>query len=263
MRVFAAAALASATLSAHPEIEAGLARLNAEIAERPADAELYLQRGELYAKHEDWISAEANYLRAAEIAPRHPRLALARGELELAAGRPSAARALLDEALARDPRDAAAHVLRGRAHRALGSDGAAITDFDSALSLLASPPPELFLERASLLPPAAAIRSLDEGVARLGQVVTLHLRALALEESLGRIDEAAARLGRLAAESERPETWLKRRGDLFARAGRGREARAAYAAAIAAIEKLPDWLRASPDTAHLASELARLTAPSS
>ncbi len=250
----------AAALSAHPEIEAGLTRLNQEITASPADADRYLQRGELYARHEDWVSAEANYLRAAELSPRLPRLAQARGALELSTGRPTAALALLDAALALDPADAAARVLRARAHRALKSDAAAIADLEAALTLLTTPPPELFLERAALLTPAAALRSLDQGIARLGPVVTLHLRALALEESLGLIDAAAARLDRLAAESERQETWLKRRGDLLARAGRDREARASYASALAAIAALPEWLRASPDTARLAAQLAQLTA---
>jgi tetratricopeptide (TPR) repeat protein len=262
-RILAAFVLGAAALPAHPEIEAGLARLNAEIAARPDAAALYLQRGELYAKHEDWVHAEANYLRAAELEPRLPRLAQARGALELAAGRPAAARALLDAALELDPRDAAALVLRSRAPRAQGAEAAALADLGAALALLPEPPPELFLERAALLPAAAAIASLDEGIARLGPVVTLHLRALALEESLGRTDDAAARLARLAADSERKESWLRRRGDLLARAGRDREARAAYAAALEAIAALPDWLRTSPGTARLAAELAPLAAPAS
>ncbi|MBL9199871.1 MAG: hypothetical protein JNL39_05150, partial [Opitutaceae bacterium] len=135
--------------------------------------------------------------------------------------------------------------------------------FDAALALLAAPPPELMLERAALLPPAAALRTLEEAIARLGSIVTLHQRALALEEATGRIDDAAARLARLAAESERPENWHRRRGDLLARAGRAAEARSAYAAGLDAIAALPAWLRASPDTVRLAAELAQLAAPRS
>lgn len=262
-RLFAVALVGTAALMAHPEIDAALTRLNSEIAANPTQAELYLERGELYAKHEDWMHAEANYLRAAELAPKLPRLAQARGALELAAGRPVAARALLDEAVAQDSLDVTALVLRARAHRALEARTAAITDLDAALALLAAPPPELLLERAALLPPAAAIRSLDDGIALLGPVVTLHLRAVALEESLGRINDAAARFSRLAAESERPEGWHKRRGDLLARAGRAAEARAAYAAALGAIAALPAWLRESPDTARLAAELGDLVGPRS
>jgi predicted Zn-dependent protease len=253
----------SAALRAHPEIEAALNRLNAQIASSPNDADLYVERGELYAKHQEWIMAEANYLRAAELAPQHPRLSYVRGALELATDRPADACAHLDAALQRDPANPEALVLRARAKVALADRAAALDDFNTALTRIASPPPELYLERAKLLSPAAAVRSLDEGVARLGPVVTLHLAAIALEESLGQIDAAVSRLNRLAAESERKETWLKMRGDLLLRSGRGSEARASYVSALAAINALPEWLRTSPDTKKLTVELTRLVASNS
>jgi tetratricopeptide (TPR) repeat protein len=247
------------TLVAHPEIEDALVRLNAQISAAPNDAELYLQRGELYARHDEWIVAEANYLRAAELAPQHPRLDRARGAIALATGRFQEARTFFNAALGRSPDDAETLVLRARAHAALKSNAAAVADFNRALALIAEPPPELFLERAALLAPLDAIRSLDEGLARLGAAVSLHVRAIALEESLGRIDAAAARFAILAEQSERKEGWLKRQGDLLARAGRQPEARVAYEAALAAIAALPAWLRSSPDATKLAAELVRLT----
>lgn len=253
--------LSGLSARAHPEIEDAVARINAQIAAAPGEAALYLDRGELYARHEDWVAAEANYLRAGELAPNLPRLAALRGALALATGHAAEAKAHLDRALTRTPDDLETLILRARTHATLGARDAARLDYDAALARASAPAPDLFLERAALLPADAAIRSLDEAIARLGSVVTLHLRALALEESLGRIDAAAARLDRLAAESERRESWLKRRGDLLARAGRVAEARAAYSAALAAIESLPEWLRAAPDTVKLTAELARLGGP--
>ncbi len=258
--VLLACALCVAGLRAHPEIEEALVRLNGEIAASPANPDLYLDRGALYAQHAEWITAEANYLLAAELAPTHPRLARLRGALALSTRDARAAIAFLDTALAHSPRDGEALVLRARAHVALGVRSAAITDLTTALATLATPPPELFLERAALLPAADALRSLDEAIVRIGPAVSLHLRALALEESLGRVDAALARLATLAVQSERQETWLKRRGDLLARAGRHDEARAAYATALAAISALPDWLRTGPDTVQLTSELRQLAA---
>jgi tetratricopeptide (TPR) repeat protein len=248
-----------AALRAHPEIEEALNRLNAQIAANPNEADLYVQRGELYARHEEWIVAEANYLRAAELAPRHDRLPLLRGALELATGRPADARAHLTAALEQNPANPEALVLRARALVALQDRVSAIADFNAALASIASPPPELYLECAKLLPPPEALRSLDEGLARLGPAVTLHLAALVLEESLGRIDAAVARIDRIAADSERKESWFKRRGDLLLRAGRPAEARASYVSALVAIQSLPDWLRASPDAQQLTAELKRLT----
>ncbi len=256
--IFAVIASA-AKLTAHPEIEEALARLNTQIAAAPAEAAGDVERGEHYAPQAEWLSAEANFLRAAELTPEDARLARARGALELAMQHPAAARGFLDAALSRNPRDADALVLRARAHALLKSPALALADFDAAIALIAAPTPELFLERAALLAPAAAVRSLDEAIARIGPAMVLQLRAVALEEALGRIDAAVARLDAIAAQSERKEQWLKRRGDVLANAGRERDARRAYAAALDAIAALPAWLRESPDTSRLTLELQQLT----
>jgi tetratricopeptide (TPR) repeat protein len=243
---------------AHLEIEAALEELNARIAATPSNPELYLERGELYAKHQEWLFAEANFLRAAELAPSLPRLDCARGSLALAMGAYPEARLHLDRALKLNSRDAEALILRSRARAAVDDRTGALTDLETALKCLPNPRPELFLERAALLAPAEAIRSLDAAIARLGPVHTLELRALELEETAGLIDAALVRLITIAAHTERKEMWHKRRGDLLARAGRMKEARNAYADALAAIAALPGWLRESPDTTQLIAELTRL-----
>lgn len=256
---FVLALLGATAASAHPEIDEALARLSAQLAAAPADASLYLARGELYAKHAEWPLAEANYLRAAELSPHLPRLDLARGELALATGHPAEARALLDRAVAAAPADPSALILRARARAQLGLRPAALADYTAALRLLPAPAPELVLERTALFAsPADALRSLDEAIAHLGPIITLHLRALDLELALGRTDAALARLSVLTAASEHPAPYLKRRGDLLATAGRPAEARAAYAAALASIAALPPWLAQSHDNARLSTELARL-----
>lgn len=262
---FALFALATAALRAHPEIEAGLARLNTALAAEPRNADLLLERGELYARHEEWIHAEANYLAAAEIAPRHAGIARARGALALAQGRPSEALPLLDEARMLEPNEPTTRIMRARALGKLGRNAEAGVEYDHILNQLRSPSPDLILERAALLAPAEALQALEGAISRLGPVPALELRALALEESLGRIDAALARLDRLTAAAERKETWLRRRGDLLLRAGRQTDARAAYAAALTALATLPEWLRDSPESANLAKELATLShsAPSS
>ncbi len=244
---------------AHPEIEDALNRLNAVIAAQPRVADHYVERGALYARHEEWVVAEANYLRAAELAPQHPRLPQLCGALALATGRAAEARAHLDTAFARDPKNPELLVLRARAKAALADRTGAVADLNAALALNIAAPPELYLERARLLSTAEALPSLEEGLARLGPAITLEIAALALEESLGRIDSAVDRIDRLTEDSERKESWLKRRGDLLVRAGRIAEARTSYVSALAAIQALPDWLRASPDAQQLAAELKRLT----
>jgi predicted negative regulator of RcsB-dependent stress response len=101
------------------------------------------------------------------------------------------------------------------------------------------------LERAQALASAGdghvaeALRSLDEGVAELGPVVTLQLLAIELELRRKTYDAALARLDAVAAQSPRKETWLERRGQILASAGRAAEAGEAFVAALAAVEALP------------------------
>ena len=254
-------ALATAAACAHPEIEAGLARLNAALAAEPRNADLLLERGELYTRHEEWIQAEANYLAAFELAPRHPGIARARGALSLARGRPAEALPFLEQARDLDPEEPTTRILRARALVKMGRTSEAGDEYDHVLRRLRSPSPDLFLERASLLEPADALQVLEGALNRTGPVPALELRALALEESLARTDAALARIDRLTAAAERKEAWLRRRGDVLLRAGRAKEAREAYGAALAALAALPDWLRESPESVNLAKELATLSHP--
>jgi tetratricopeptide (TPR) repeat protein len=242
----------------HPEIEAALHYLNPLIAAAPRDAGLLLRRGQLYAQHEDWVAAEANYLRAAELDPAFPGLLRAQGALALAQKSPRAACAHFDAALAAAPEDAEALILRSRARKSLGDRSSARSDLARAVGLVAAPRPELILELAALQDaPAAAIATLDAAIARIGPAMTLHLRALEIAESAGLTASALARIDAIAATSERRELWLKRRGDLLARVGRAGESRAAYAAALALIDALPEWLQQSHDTRQLAVEIRR------
>lgn len=259
--VLAAAAL---RLTAHPETAAARAELDRLIVEFPTEPELYLRRAELRLEHAEWPEAEADLRRAAALAPKSPRVALGLGQVCLGRGEFAAARGHFDATLALTPRDAEALILRARTRARLSDPAGAHADYSAALAQLETPSPDLFLARAALpLAPDVALRGIDEGLARLGPALPLIERALALELQLGRFDAALARLDTLLIGAERKEAWLKRRGDILAAAGRPAEARTAYAAALAAITALPAWLRDSSETAHLATELTRLTATSS
>ena len=79
-----------------------------------------------------------------------------------------------------------------------------------------------------------------------------------LELQLARTDSALQRLTRLAAHAERPETYHRRRGDILFQANRLTEARRAYTDALAAIDRLPEWLRLSEPTQQLIAQLTPL-----
>ena len=112
------------------------------------------------------------------------------------------------------------------------------------------PEPELYLERAQVLGEDKryvheALRGLDEGIKRLGPLVTLELAAIEIELRRKNYDAALTRLDLIAAQSERKEMWLVRRGEILKAAGRNEEAHVAFNAALVAIESLPSARRQS------------------
>jgi tetratricopeptide (TPR) repeat protein len=184
------------------------------------------------------------------------------GKLRLEAGAPAKAMPALDAYVARRPDDSEGHAYRARALVALGRPVEGAASFTRALEAMPQdrPRPEYYLERARALESAgtehlnAALRGLDEGLARLGQPVVLQNYAIELELERGAYDGALARLERLADGSARKETWLVRRGEILESAGRLEEARAAYRSSLVAIRELPPSRRRNRAVTRLEAE---------
>ena len=249
---------------AHPAIEVQVAALTKQIELDPGNATLYLRRGELHRVHRDWDTAMADYERAHSLDPELDIVHLSRGRMLLEAGWPKAAKVALDRFVSRRPDHVTARVTRARVLAKLGRYRAAAADFTRAIALIQSPHkpiPEYYLERARALAAAGpahldqALRGLDEGVERLGPLVTLQLYAIELELKAKRYDAALARLDRIAAGAARKERWLARRGEILAHAGRHAEARAAWVQARTAIAALPPRRRGTRAVAELENRI--------
>ena len=247
--------LAASVLTAHPDVELQIRDLTARIAREPQNPTLWMQRGELNRIHRSWAEAESDYRHARKIQPDLEVVDFLLGRMKLDAGQPKQAKKYLDRFLAAQPGHAKALVQRGRALVRLGQPLAAAGDYTQALEAFDRnddrPDPSYYLDRARALVEAGpqhtetALRGIDEGLERWGRVITLQLYALELETKLGRHAAALARLERIAASANRQETWLVRRGEIYESAGQTDAARAAYAAALEAIEALPVSRRSS------------------
>jgi tetratricopeptide (TPR) repeat protein len=234
--------------AAHGPIDEQIAALTGQIQQDSQNAALYLRRGELHSHHRDWEGALADYDRAAQLDPNLAAVDLARGKTLLQAGRFDQAKTPLDRFLVTHPRHAEALASRARVLAKLGQRLPAAEDYARAIAAregLGHPNPEYYVERARVLAAKggehvdAALRGLDEGLAKLGPLTTLQLEAIALELHRKRYDAALARLETIAAQSTRQELWLARRGEILVHAGRAAQARLAYEQALAAMESLP------------------------
>lgn len=241
---------------AHEGVHEQIAAITAKIKRDPKNASLYLQRGELHRLHRDWMRAAADYDRAERLQPGLQIVDLARGKMLFDSGKLQRAKLTLDRFLSRRPAHYEGLITRARVLVKLGARTDAAKDFTRALSLASIPEPELYLERANVVAAGEAqlpdaLSGLDEGINKLGPLVTLQLVAIDLELRRKNYDGALVRLDQITAQSQRKEAWLVRRGEILKLAGRDAEARAAFNAALTAIESLPPAHRQSRSVSGL------------
>jgi len=243
-------ALLPSQVHAHEGLHEQIAAITAKIKRDPKNASLYLQRGELHRLHHDWARAASDYDRAERLQPNLKIVELARGKMFFDSSRLQRAKLTLDRFLNSQPNHYEGLITRARVLARLGARIDAARDFTQALSLSSIPEPELYLERANVLAADEkqlneALRGLDEGINKLGPLVTLQVAAIDFELRSKNYDGALARLDQITAQSQRKESWLVRRGEILQLAGRNDEARAAFNAALTAIESLPPAQRQS------------------
>jgi tetratricopeptide (TPR) repeat protein len=247
--------------SAHGAMHEQIDLVTKEIEKTPRDPALFLRRGELWRLHGDWDAANADFDRALLLDPRLEFADLMRGRLFLDANWLKSARACLDRFLTTHTNHAEACTLRGRVMEKSGDRLAAAADFSRAIQYTPDPTPDLFIERAQVLIAEGgehldtALAGLEQGLKRLGPLVTLHLYALDVEVKLKRFDAALIRLDGVMEKSPRKETWLARRGEVLVQAGRPEDARKAFRAALAALDTLPPTRRQVPAVVELEKRL--------
>lgn len=244
---------------AHEDLTARILALTAQISTNRNNVDALIQRGDMYRLHGNWAEARNDYAAAEKLAPDSGAILLSRAQLHVDMGEDPAARAAFDQFIARFPTNSVALLGRARVLARLGEREAAIADYSRAITVAASPQPEEFLERASLqaseLGVDEAIQGLDEGLARLGWVVTFQKAAIDYELKRQRPDQAAVRLETIIARANRKESWLAWKGEILLAAGKPQEAQAVLSAALKAIDGLPPRMRTSPGMVQLRAKV--------
>ena len=248
---------------AHGELHEQIEGVTLKIRQKPENAELYLQRGELYRLHEDWALAAADFDRAEKMDPKLSVVWLGRARLFLARNEFKDAEKSVERFLESHPKHSGA--LEVRAHALFGQKR--FTDAAESWRLVMqtapSPDVEHYFRCAQALSAAGskhtddALKTLDEGLGKLGNVPTLGLYAVQLEVARKHYDAALERLDRLMPKSGRKETWREMRGDILASAGRNQEAQEEYAKALEELRALPGRLRLTKAGTDLEERLRR------
>jgi tetratricopeptide (TPR) repeat protein len=247
---------------AHQDLSALIGRLTAQISTNQNDVDALLQRADLYRLHTNWTAARSDYAAAQKLAPQSVPLLLGVAQLHVDLQEDAAARSAFDAVLSRSPTNWVALFGRAQVLARLGERKAAIADYSRGLAWTAVPRPDQFLERAGLqateFGAQEAIQGLDEGMARLGWLVTLQQAAIDLELKRHRPDEALTRLETIIARAGRKETWLAWKGEILLAAGKTLEAREVLTATLKAIDGLPPRMRTAPGMTELRAKVERL-----
>ena len=253
--------LSPCALFAHGDVHGQILEITDQIAKSPTNSELFLKRGELHRVHQDWDAAHADFDHAFALNPKIETIDFSKGRLFLDANWPLSAKISLDRFLSKYTNHVEALVLRARAQAKLEMRIAAVADYTRAIGLSSESRPELYIERAQALATDSgssakeAVKGLDEGIKKLGPLVTLELCALDIEVKEKQYDDALKRLDTVMAKAPRKETWLARKGEILEQAGRTKEAREAYASALKAMDTLPPTRRNVPALMDLEKRL--------
>jgi predicted Zn-dependent protease len=244
---------------AHGDDQLLLDALTEELTKAP-EADLYIRRGELFRHHDEWAKADADFVAAAKLEPKLAIVDFFRARVLLESGAAAQARSLIDRYISNVPDEAEGWFLRGDVLAALGEHDAGAAEYAEGLRRAAHPRPEQFLRRAKFLAAAPRadvtriIAALDEGIARLGPIVSLVEYAISLEVQLKNYTAALERVTLIMQHAPRRETWLVRQADILVKAGRTAEAIVSYRAALAAIEELPERYRTTVPIEKLARD---------
>jgi predicted Zn-dependent protease len=241
----------------HGDLHLQILEVTKEIDKQPARGELYFKRGELNRLHGLLDAAQADYDRAFSLDTNLTYVDLARGKLFLETNWLLSAKVALDRFLTHYTNNVEGLITRARVLVRLENRLAAADDYTQALAGSTEPRPDLYIERAQALTAQGeaylerAVQGLDEGIKKMGPLVTLQLYAIDVELKRKNFDGALARLERVAAQSPRKETWLARRGEILQQAARPADAVEAFKAALKAMDALPPTRRNVPAMAEL------------
>ncbi len=240
---------AAAPCFGHNGYHEELRHVDEQLAAKPDDATLWMQRGHLDVLHGDWQGAMIDLEKADRLAPGKLLTGYVRGRALALGGQFEAGKAVLDDFIQAHGTHPDAYVARARILLKLNRPADAAKDFAAAIERAKRPEPDLFVENADALVATGrnseAIQVLGAGITKLGDIPQLTLKALDLEVSAGQFDAALLRVEAMRKAAPRPEPWMAKRAELLAQAGRKAEAQAAWTELRERIAAMPVLERGS------------------
>ncbi len=239
--------LIGTSVLAHGELSRQINQLTQRIKLDEKNASLYLQRGELHRLNGNAKAALEDFDRTEKLNPALVEVELARALLFYDASMPKMAEFSLKKFLRKQPNHTDALILLAKTHLKEKKFKSALAEYDQAINTAFKLKPDYFIVRAEILMKLKrgeeALRGLDEGIAKIGNLISLQEKAIGYETQLKRWDAALTRLDEVMQNFERKETWFVRKAKILFEANRKEEAKISAQNAFEAINALPEHLR--------------------
>jgi hypothetical protein len=136
--------LASSVLLAHPDLDLQIEETSRQISLASSNTDLYLRRGDLYRRHQDWLNSARDFKRVRELEPDQAQIDWYEGRLEVDAGHWAEGDRLLSRYLESNEDFSSAYHTRAWARWQLSRPEAAAHDYALAISNSERPAPALY-----------------------------------------------------------------------------------------------------------------------
>ncbi|NND45044.1 MAG: tetratricopeptide repeat protein, partial [Xanthomonadales bacterium] len=137
-------ACAVQAVMAHTDLQLQIAAITRQIEASPDAADLYLKRGDLHRRHQDWDAAAADFASVRRLASGLSETDWFEGRMRVDAGQFEAGERLLSRFLEANPGHTGALQARARSHWGQRAPGAAAHDYQQAIDRSESPAPALY-----------------------------------------------------------------------------------------------------------------------
>ena len=230
---------------AHRAVDVQIKHLNKQLKATPENGALFLKRGELHRQHGEWQLALRDFQQAKKTNSTSGDTDFYIGRLRLDINQADKALPLLSRFVRLNPNHSNALQNQGDAHFSLENFTRAAHVYKQVAALEQHPDPELFLKIARAYTAAGsgyqkqAKEAIEEGILRLGPLVTIVMVGIELELNQEDYKAALVLLEKLPKVVRDSPKWLGRRGDILNSSGRKEEAILTINRAIFKVENLP------------------------
>ncbi|MGB4848188.1 MAG: hypothetical protein WBP41_09745 [Saprospiraceae bacterium] len=197
MNCFIGALLFFCFFLSHGDLDLRILEKSNQIATNPLDQELYLERGELYLLHEEFLNARLDFTFCLDHKLDNTRVLLGMSKSLLNLNSPDSALQYVNRVLAGEENNLPALELKGTILSALGKYCDAASTMERLISLAERPSPALFLEASKDWESCSEngssqkeIQLLNEGIRRIGPIGVIQQQLVSAYKRQDRYEEA-------------------------------------------------------------------------